>query len=335
MLVDALVAADPVLKLSDAITNPERYLHLTDSVVEEIERSTNPVGHFDLRRTLIITDTPLELLAESRALLHRLRKRNLYKQADLKVLPSVYKELWGDRLTPQGIANASKSITDDLMLPVSPEDIIVDWTFLHMGMKEQDPMKLVRFFQKQKPNGRISTISYFILLVLTQGAESFIARTEEGSQLIATCWQELMIRVFTRDPKYVLLSNYRENIKVNVIDTKCGPRRKLYSVQQAFRALVKTLPDHEPELPLTRAGTPVPISRDPHTPILPASFGSQQNSPSPQGSARRSGVKDDNQFTTVPPNYQASPPPASLRWKRSRSSLGEFGSQLEPPTKKR
>lgn len=45
MLVDALVLANPVLKLSEAIYNPEKYLYLTDSVVEEIERSTNSVNH--------------------------------------------------------------------------------------------------------------------------------------------------------------------------------------------------------------------------------------------------------------------------------------------------
>lgn len=44
MLVDALVAADPILKLSDTIYDAEKYLFVTDSVVEEIERSTNPVS---------------------------------------------------------------------------------------------------------------------------------------------------------------------------------------------------------------------------------------------------------------------------------------------------
>lgn len=44
MVVDALIAADPILKLSEKIDNPDQYLYLTDSVLEEIERSTHPVS---------------------------------------------------------------------------------------------------------------------------------------------------------------------------------------------------------------------------------------------------------------------------------------------------
>jgi deoxynucleoside triphosphate triphosphohydrolase SAMHD1 len=44
MVVDALLAADPILKLSEQITDPDRYVFLTDSIIEEIERSSRPVG---------------------------------------------------------------------------------------------------------------------------------------------------------------------------------------------------------------------------------------------------------------------------------------------------
>jgi hypothetical protein len=43
MVVDVLVAADPVLKISDAIDKPSEYLHLTDSILENIEKSKDPV----------------------------------------------------------------------------------------------------------------------------------------------------------------------------------------------------------------------------------------------------------------------------------------------------
>lgn len=43
MVVDALVAADPVLKLSQKIDDPDEYLHLTDSILETIENSKDPV----------------------------------------------------------------------------------------------------------------------------------------------------------------------------------------------------------------------------------------------------------------------------------------------------
>jgi hypothetical protein len=44
MVVDALLAADAYLKISEQIDDPHRYVLLTDSILEEIERSVNPVS---------------------------------------------------------------------------------------------------------------------------------------------------------------------------------------------------------------------------------------------------------------------------------------------------
>jgi HD superfamily phosphohydrolase len=43
MLTDALLSADRVMGISAAITRPEEYLHLTDDIVRQIERSREPV----------------------------------------------------------------------------------------------------------------------------------------------------------------------------------------------------------------------------------------------------------------------------------------------------
>ena len=48
MVVDALLAADPYMNLSQQIDDPSRYVFLTDSVLEEIERSREPVSHLFL-----------------------------------------------------------------------------------------------------------------------------------------------------------------------------------------------------------------------------------------------------------------------------------------------
>ena len=44
MLVDALLAAEPVMRFAEHVTNPERYLHLTDSVIELIQMSGDGVS---------------------------------------------------------------------------------------------------------------------------------------------------------------------------------------------------------------------------------------------------------------------------------------------------
>jgi deoxynucleoside triphosphate triphosphohydrolase SAMHD1 len=97
-----------------------------------------------------------QALAESRAIIVRLRRRQLYKQVDVKVLPGRFKELWEPHLTPENIAAEATRIPlvegIDGAQTLKPEDIIVDWSTLHMGLKEKDPMQYVKFYSKQQPN---------------------------------------------------------------------------------------------------------------------------------------------------------------------------------------
>ncbi len=45
MISDALLLADPFLKISEAVDSPERYCYLTDSIVQTIEASKAQVIH--------------------------------------------------------------------------------------------------------------------------------------------------------------------------------------------------------------------------------------------------------------------------------------------------
>ena len=44
MIVEALLAAEPVFHLAESIEDPAKYLYVTDSIVEEIERRDDPVS---------------------------------------------------------------------------------------------------------------------------------------------------------------------------------------------------------------------------------------------------------------------------------------------------
>jgi hypothetical protein len=44
MLVDALLAAEPIMRFADYVTNPERYLHLTDGIIELVQMSDDEVS---------------------------------------------------------------------------------------------------------------------------------------------------------------------------------------------------------------------------------------------------------------------------------------------------
>lgn len=43
MIVEALLEADPVYGISQTITDPAAYLHLTDDIIQRIERSKDEV----------------------------------------------------------------------------------------------------------------------------------------------------------------------------------------------------------------------------------------------------------------------------------------------------
>lgn len=45
MIIDALLKAEKHLKTAERIEDPQKYLHLTDNIMEFIEQSSDPVGH--------------------------------------------------------------------------------------------------------------------------------------------------------------------------------------------------------------------------------------------------------------------------------------------------
>ena len=51
MTVDAMLAAEPYLKIASQIYDPKRYLVLTDDIRTEIQRSHVPVSTYVLRIT--------------------------------------------------------------------------------------------------------------------------------------------------------------------------------------------------------------------------------------------------------------------------------------------
>ena len=43
MVVDALLAADPIMHISEQVDDPDRYVFLTDAILEDIEKSQDEV----------------------------------------------------------------------------------------------------------------------------------------------------------------------------------------------------------------------------------------------------------------------------------------------------
>ncbi|ORX72003.1 HD-domain/PDEase-like protein [Linderina pennispora] len=154
MLIDAMLIADPVLELSQAVLDPERYLYLTDEIVRDIERSREPE------------------LETARAILRRLQKRELYKLVDEFILPPELSSIADSRIVK------FRSDNDDF----TERDVLVDINRMHYGMKNENPVEHINFYSKYN------------------GDEKFPIASELISACVPNKYEELIIRIFTRDP---------------------------------------------------------------------------------------------------------------------------------------
>lgn len=173
MLIDAVLAAEPYLKIAEQIENPKQYVYLTDDIKLRIQSTTEPE------------------LQKARDLLYRIDTRDLYKWVEYKVYPWSVKDVCRQRITPKAIVTHAKKIIKpdnemyELAQELDEEHVIVDLAHMHCGMKEQNPLNFVKFYSKRKPNR---------------------ARHAEGgdiSHIMPEVFCEVLLRVFARDPRFV------------------------------------------------------------------------------------------------------------------------------------
>ncbi|KAK2845833.1 hypothetical protein Q7C36_010689 [Tachysurus vachellii] len=150
MITDALVAAEGHFKLGDktiseAVLDPETFVKLTDDIIMNIMQSTNP----DLKN--------------SRKIIMRIRKRELYKFVGSKIFQT--KEIHHLK-TAQKMAAVQdwlqyiKTTSENTRLKrwqkwinqKTEADFTVKFVELNYGKKAEDPIKYLQFYRKNKPN---------------------------------------------------------------------------------------------------------------------------------------------------------------------------------------
>ncbi|KAI8975179.1 hypothetical protein BDF20DRAFT_836603 [Mycotypha africana] len=198
MIVDALLLADQYLKISESVDKPEEYLHLTDDILRSIERSK------------------CDELAKSRHIIKQLRTRNLYKFVDeFLIPPDLEPYLTKDVVTAQEIVNHQ---TDNAGLV--QEDVIVNFSKVNYAMNDKNPVDSIRFFSKFNDQ------------------DSFNVPQDKVSYMIPTKYQDIHIRIFTRNPskmRYVQQAFRRFLGKITKIETDANPT---VSVPEDYQNLV-------------------------------------------------------------------------------------------------
>ena len=159
MLVDALLVAEPIMHFADYVTDPQKYLHLTDSVIELVQMSDDKVSS-----VLLFFFFPAEInhfqnLKEAQAILNRITSRDLYKTVDYKVFTWEWKDNLCKFFNPEAIVTAAKSHNPKndeeraALEELSTQHIIIDQAVLHYGMGSTNPIDKIRFYSKRKPHG--------------------------------------------------------------------------------------------------------------------------------------------------------------------------------------
>lgn len=137
MLIDMLLKAESYLKIADQIYKPEEYVHLNDNILETIEASKAPE------------------LEESRRIIKRIRRRDLYRCVDWTIVNWPQHDLVKN-ITAEQIVMAAKahdyssdgSKDQQLLDELTAEHVIADVSMLHYGMKEKYPLEFVKFYGK-------------------------------------------------------------------------------------------------------------------------------------------------------------------------------------------
>ncbi|KAJ2080893.1 hypothetical protein H4R24_002731 [Coemansia sp. RSA 988] len=153
MLVDALLVADPILGISQAITDPQQYQLLTDDVVRDIERSVTPE------------------LKEARDLISRIHTRDIYKFVDEFLLPPELVPAVGMVVNEAEIVG-HRSDNDDFV----ERDVLVDVCRIHYGMKKDNPVDHINFYSKFNSTEKFSIASEFVSLCVPEKYEEHILR---------------------------------------------------------------------------------------------------------------------------------------------------------------
>jgi hypothetical protein len=129
MIVDALLLAEPHLKIAERIRDPKKFLYLTDSIMDRIQESTEPVRSPFVLLPKAFTpvvfdidiDAPrLQELEASRALFRRIARRELYRLVDYVLISWESRESIKLTVTPEAIVAAAKRL---FATSTGPDDV--------------------------------------------------------------------------------------------------------------------------------------------------------------------------------------------------------------------
>ncbi|GMI67074.1 VENOSA 4 [Hibiscus trionum] len=179
MVVDALLKANSYLEISSSIQDPSEYWKLDDSIIKTIETA------------------PDEELRESRDLILRIRRRNLYQFCNEYSVPKDKLEHFKN-VTAQDIACSQKN-----GVLLKEDDIAVCNVRIDLTRGRQNPLESINFFKDY------------------ESEEKFSIPDDRISHLLPTSYQDMIVRVYSKKPELVAaVSEAFENFQLKIYGVK-------------------------------------------------------------------------------------------------------------------
>ncbi|EOY02370.1 HD domain-containing metal-dependent phosphohydrolase family protein isoform 1 [Theobroma cacao] len=186
MVVDALLKANSYLEISSSIQDPSEYWKLDDTIIKTIETA------------------PDEELRESRDLIRRIRRRNLYQFCNEFAVPKDKLEHFKN-VTAQDIACSQKN--GGVLL--KEEDIAVSNVRIDLTRGRQNPLERCSFLTEL-----ISGQDY-------ESEEKFPIPDGRISHLLPTSYQDMIVRVYSKKPELIAaVSEAFENFQLKTYGVK-------------------------------------------------------------------------------------------------------------------
>ncbi|KAK0205885.1 hypothetical protein DFS33DRAFT_540439 [Desarmillaria ectypa] len=163
MIIDALLLAEPYLKIASRVFDPQKFTYLTDDIMTQIECEAD--------------------LAPAAAIFDRIRTRDLYKSVDYKTVDWADHKFFEAEVTPAKIVREAHN---DMTEPsgLTPDDVIVSLAPMHYGLLDENPLHRVKFYCKSRPN------------------VCAIAQPGDYSSLVPSVFGEVLLRVYTKKVEY-------------------------------------------------------------------------------------------------------------------------------------
>ncbi|KAG1342760.1 deoxynucleoside triphosphate triphosphohydrolase SAMHD1 [Cocos nucifera] len=180
MVVDALLAADGYLKISSFTLDPSQFWKLDDTILKTIETADK------------------KQLKESRDIIRRIRRRDLYQFCNEYAVPKDKLEYFKD-VTSQDIVCSQKGNGIEL----KEEDIVVSNVRIDLTRGRDNPLESINFFKDYDSD------------------KKFTISDDRISHLLPASYQDKIVRVYAKKPELVeAVSEAFENFQLKTYGVK-------------------------------------------------------------------------------------------------------------------